>query len=1048
MALGTESEDKVEVPDSWGADKPAAPGTIGPEKKATPPVAPGTIGTVEKPVAPKDAGAIGIPEKPSIPVVPGVIGREDINTPRTVKSSDIDSLPYGAKFIAEEDPSKKIRTKIHVINSPEDFSKVGDGEKFLATADPTKKVRVKPRYEGVGLDTQALWNMAETESERKKILSREFGEESVKSDPFGNLYAERDGKLYAPGRGSMLKRGAAFAASEAAPIGGAILGTVSGAALGGGVGGLAGAGVGSAAGQGVNDSIMALAGVYDRPIGEELGGLGKAAAGGAIGEGLGRAAFTGGRAIYDVAKATGNVGPASAAAYLLGATVNPEATKLAASLASKGVQVPPSAWLKEAPMLHKIVEQFDPAFRRQNVLVESARNYYEKTGTNILKELGITDSQLESLGSLTNRKSAPSSLEAGEAAQGHYIQRMVSEDAALAEAHAAAKNTAMKFGESERARHAQSLSDLTSAVDQNVKAAQGVVDNTWSSIKSRMNSLVGQFGENTSSLWNQVVGDLDSAARGVRQRYGILANQAYERAGSEPVDLSGVKDAATNLLKALPAPFRGENPLLVEKLTQLSTDASAPRIDADGFISSVPSGPRYTLKEAHELKKLFSENVDWGTLTRDREGGALAKFTSLLNKAIKPTGEKVPPDLRAAGEILTKADEFYAKNYPTFKENLVRSVVRAAEHTNAPDYEHLAATIFTGKNTSLIESLKKNMKPETWDGIVGAETQRIFRESASHIPGQIDAQRFASEILKRSRNGSLEHMGPEMAGKLAQQARNLELLGGRLDVSSLPGDTMATLMKRVEDAKAHIEMVAKQNPEKLLKEEMDRVEREAAAMEKEAEDSRRADPLHFLYDASLGATTAARMILRDPDKIRAAAKSFGKDSKEFTLLRQLQAQRVLTTDLEKTESLHRRLGQTEADVQEILFPGVSLKDMHTLAKEMQLLSSRTSDVGGSMAAASKITNPISQFPLAMRGTLAVPIIGSVAARFALGKMFALVSDTVTGPTFIKWIADAVEHGSPHQVMLARKELAKRAGLLGGKLGAAAGATISNQENQQ
>src|SRR5581483_5486098 len=301
---------------------------------------------------------------PEMMMMPGGL---DNALPKIADQAGYDALQAGAEYL---DPEGQKRRKAYTVTDAKSYEAVPEGSHYT---DPEGKVRLKPTYEGVDLTTQTLYDMSLNPKERRKALAAGYGAANVKEDPAGDLYVEKDGKRYKPGHGKLATLGG-FVASEAAPTAGAVLGGIGGGVLGtaGGPAGViagaaGGAGAGGAGGQAFNDLVLKLAGIYDRSVGQEAGNLAVTAAGSAVGEGAGRVVTAAIPSVKAGIRRVTEQGPSVIADYL-GASQTPDAAREALRLAERGVKVPPSAWAPEAPYIHKAVEQFDPAFRKQNVL--------------------------------------------------------------------------------------------------------------------------------------------------------------------------------------------------------------------------------------------------------------------------------------------------------------------------------------------------------------------------------------------------------------------------------------------------------------------------------------------------------------------------------------------------------------------------------------------------------------------------------------------------------------------------------------------------------
>ena len=198
--------------------------------------------------------------------------------------------------------------------------------------------------------------------------------------------------------------------------------------------------------------------------------------------------------------------------------------------------------------------------------------------------------------------------------------------------------------------------------------------------------------------------------------------------------------------------------------------------------------------------------------------------------------------------------------------------------------------------------------------------------------------KFAKQVEDRFQNGVLGVLhGPAGEARLRQQANYIQQLRGKMPITPRPGDTANDIILRARAAAADAENLAKTDPLKAMNNEMRKVE---AAVKRELAATRKPDPLAFLNESTVGANKAVDRILSDPDLIVAASRAFpgGEKSSEFQLLRQVWTQRFLSETLEPGE----RLAATSKEIQELMFPGITLDDMHMLAKEMKLLMSGSS----------------------------------------------------------------------------------------------------------
>jgi hypothetical protein len=329
------------------------------------------------------------------------------------------------------------------------------------------------------------------------------------------------------------------------------------------------------------------------------------------------------------------------------------------------------------------------------------------------------------------------------------------------------------------------------------------------------------------------------------------------------------------------------------------------------------------------------------------------------------------------------------------------------------------------------------------------------------IDGTVDAKKFGELIHRDFQAGMLEmgYSAPK-AKELVDIARDVARLEGKLPIDAADNDTMATLLRKAQLAKAEAERVADIDPFKALSQEVSRIDKSYNIAIEQARKQRRSEPLGFLYEDSMShmATRAANKILSSQDGIMAAAAMFGKDSPEFNALRQVYVQRFLQREFKTIGGMRSEIGSetkgmTE-EVQALMFPGVRQKEAQALFKDMEFLFSAASisgaDFGGSLAGASRVLNPWQHIPLPKLGgvssfLLAVPGAGAVG-REVLSKAFAAVVDGTSNPHFLMWLTGQLK-GSPEQRLMARQVIQDRL-RLGGWMGAAAGQIMAAPGDQQ
>ncbi len=903
---------------------------------------------------------------------------------KVTSPDDYAKVPHGKAYL---DPEGKQRYK--PIRNKSDYEAVAEGAEY---ADPEGQIRVKPKYEGIDFTAQTLYDMSVNDKERRKALERSYPGK-VKDDPAGGFYVDDDGVPRKPGRGLSKVTGAV--ASAAAPTILSVLGALGGGAAGSAVpgagtiaGGAAGGAGGAMLGQTFNDVIMGISGTYDRTRTEEAAEQVLAGAGGMVGAGVGRGISTVVPSLKSGISAASAAAPGAVRSFL---GAGKEDLAQASSLAGKGVAVPPSAWAKEAPHLQNVVEVFDPAFHTNQPLLESATAHYEKSAGEILRTLGIKDP-----GSLTKPIADIPTKEAGEAVMRRTLGELAESDAKMQAALTAKKAGALGSNIDTAAQRESVLQ----AAEEARSAAQAVIDAGYKDIESDIKTglQVANAGHNSGDLWGAVGEKLVAVRRAVGQRASIMYDAADQAAGGHLPNIEGLPHQAEQFLQQLPPDFQSKYPDIVKKLR----DLAGTKDPKTGEFIKEPINP--TFGQLHNMRSQMRSNINYSDLTPDIREGTYKFFAGKVDSILHDVD--AVDELKEASKLLKEADAFYSDNIKLFNANQVKAVMRGLEAGEPADPQNLYNVVVKSGQTDLTNAIKEKVGPNLWAGVKAADMQSMLDASKSLAgPGVIDGRAFAREVLSRHRANTLEVVhGKEASEKLLEQARRIEMLDGRLEIPVRPGDTMTQVIARARQAEELAKAEAKRDPLSALGKEMKKVEiehkREAAKLAAE----RRKDPLGFLYNPTTGASEAVDKILASEDLILATAAKFGEKSPEFEMLRQVWAQRLLTGGMRPGQEL----AKISPEVQQIMFPGVTLGQARTLAKEMDfLLDTRAGSRGTAqgMAAMAKVEHPWGSGILGKSfGTAAKLVPGSSAgARAALGAYYGTLRKVMTSPALLRWL---------------------------------------------
>ena len=978
-----------------------------------------------------DIGPAGAPE-PEFPSI----------TDDDAGSAAYETFKPGTKF---KDPTGQLRTKPYSVTGVADYAEVPEGAEFL---DPEGTLRKKPEFKGVGFTAQTLYDMALNDVERRRALERSYPGQ-VEEDFNGELMIrEPGGTLRKPGRG--VEKVTGGVAAMAAPVGFSGLG-----AVGGSPGGIAGAAAGGAGGaflgQGFNDVVLALTGVASpetRTKWEEAGNLAVSgmmgSAGAGVGKGLGIVFPTAKAALQGATSAL-----PGAARYALG--VKGEDLSKAVDIAEKGVKVSPSTYAHEAPHLSNIVDVFYKKFHTDDPLGRSVKEHYEKTAREIAEQAGIDVHDLKTLlpdvddPRLLDPKAAVSSRKAGEAVKARVQTEAMQADAAL-QAKVDDALTTARGGQAERLGQMQveRASIEQAAADASAKA-QELVDIGLNDIEQTADVALKAVNANVNSgdLWEQVGQKFQALRMAVGQRAKTMYDQADRLSQGIMPNSEGLSEQAHTFMQSLPPDFKGKYPDLVKRLERLGGVQNE-----KGEWIVEPHQP--TWSELHEIRSLLRHEVNYYDLAATPAEGAHKYFSKVVDGMLHDI-ESVP-ELAPASTMLKEADRFYAGALKPFKERQIQTVVNQLRAGMPPDPAALFKTLVKSDRTDLINQVEKMIGPNLMNAIRSAGVKDIIAASRD-LAGDFDASNFARIVNQANRTGMMDTLfGKEFSGKMRELAKYVMMKDGKLPIPVRQDDTIASILTRARDTAREAELAAKRDPLKLLSDEMEQIKIDHKKELRAVKDKRAAEELGFLYNPTVGAAEAADRILENPDLIVAAATKFGENSEEFKLLRQTYLHRVLQGSM----NVAGKLEKIPAEVQQLLFPGATLKQLHTLADEIEFLSTARfagSGAGPSLAAQSQVQNPWgtlgsskSFLGAALKGTIGSLPGSSFIGRMMLSKFYQTVTNLVTSPATLKWLAQGLE-GSPAEQEAARavlRRIMSQAGQKGAGLGAGIGEAIYQQ----
>lgn len=943
-----------------------------------------------------------------------------------------EALAPGSSFV---DPEGNVRKKPWQVRSGRsadaDYDAIPEGATFL---DPEGNERQKPSYEPLSYSAQTLHSMAINPKEQKRALAYAYPDAEITQDANGEWIVNDNGVQRKAGAVRGFKPFLGAVTAGAAPTTGAILGALGGAAGGSavpGVGTVAGGATGGAggaiAGQMVNDAIFhAIAGT-ERSTGEEAANLGLAGLTGAAGAGVGRGVAT----VVPSIKAGVSAATAAIPGALRSITgASKEGLERAQGLMERGYAVPPSATMPEAPHIQNMVEVLDPAFRTQKPLVQQNLAAYEKEAGSILKEAGVPEfDDLVKAPSLTSPEAAMPTARVGEALKEKAIQLAGEADARLQQAFEA-RRQALASGAPDSISQ-QKL--ILQAQEESRRAVDNLLNENYARINQDVERAynLSQTGANSGEAWQQVAEQLRATRQAIGERANRMYAASHELGGNTPIASDSLVQAARDFASSLPEEFRTTQPALVRRL-----EAMAGEVGENGEVIRPPTNP--TFAELHQIRTEIRSNADFSRLNSDIRNGTYKHFNNVVDEVIHDAG--AAPNLRAAAQALDQADAFYRENIPIFNARELQAVMRGVEAGEPANPIALFNTLVKADQPQMTARIRELVGPNLWSAVQAAHVQDLMRRSMStSVAGQVDGRAFARNVLADLNNGLLEQVqNPQMVQQLRQQVDLLAMADGKIPIPAANGDRMLDIIAKARAADEQAKQVARTDPLVALKREGARIDQEERRAMAQAGRARKAEPLGFLFDATVGTQEAANRVLGNPDLLVAAADKFGRNSSEFKLLQQAYLWKVLKGDMNPG----KEMAKIAPEIQHLMFPGSTLSQLQALAKDMDFLADTklmkgADSMGSSMMAVSKVEHP----PLgSLRGIAKrVPGIGAfteASARAVLTKYYAIVAKlTSQSPATMSYMLKGLQ-GTPEQ-RLATKQAIDAVLQRGGAVGAGA-----------
>ena len=894
-----------------------------------------------------------------------------------------------------------------VVESDHDFNALPEGAEFT---DPDGNKFKKPAYEPVNFTTQTMHSMAVSDREKRKILEKGYPGSEIVDTPDGPVVND-NGVMRKPGKIGSVGSAAGMVSGNLAPVAGSILGGIGGAGLGTagapGVGtlggGVAGAVAGGAAGQYFNDIIMKLNGTYDRTPGEELsdklGGIAANAAGEAGGQAI--AGF-----VPSIKAGVSNVSgalPKIANSFLGAGKENLAKARGIAELGEKPAEGPfagirrmvgntdtetpvgVSTWAKDAPHLSDVQEIFNPAFDLRQPLKRGAETAYERMTPDLLEKQGVgaVDDLVSPTAPVATRK-------AGKLLSDKAIEQSSVVDAKW-DQELAARKAALETGAATDASQSAAIHQLAAERQANashlVQAGLDQVDRTADQAVR-----AAAQGTNTGDLWQAVGTQVQAVRTALGQRYRDTAQAAYHLVHpGATIDAAPLAATATDFLESFPPEFRGRfSPTLVRDIERLGQRTGEEGEELPATVS---------LEELHNIRSGLRSAADWYDLPSDTKNGALKYFSHQVDNLIQQAGEH--PAFSDAVRLLNENDRWFAAERPVFNSREMRTVLRGLESGEPADPEQLFKALVRPGSTDLIARTEQVVGPNLWNGVRAAQRQQWLRNArAGQFDNTVDAGKFASEVLDAHNNGTLFAVqGRQQGEALLQQAQQIAMLDGRLDVNFRPNDTAFDVFREARLAAERAAKEADTNPLAVLTQQTRQVVRDVA---RERNEGRRTDPLRFLTDKSFGYDRAVNKILESPDLIMAAAQRFDEDSAEFNALRAVWTEKMFKGTLKPGA----RMSNEAKEVQQLML-GTNLPTAQKIAEDMAFITSASGlkrpDAAGGMTTMQMKNHPIAgRAGVLSKASKIVPGLNA-GGRSAIAAYLSLMSKLMQSPATLRWL---------------------------------------------
>jgi len=395
-----------------------------------------------------------------------------------------------------------------------------------------------------------------------------------------------------------------------------------------------------------------------------------------------------------------------------------------------------------------------------------------------------------------------------------------------------------------------------------------------------------------------------------------------------------------------------------------------------------------------------------------------------------------PQELHDAATLLKDADHWYEENIKQMNEGIFKALKGELKTNHAPDPEAIAGILFSQPfNSEQKAWFKQNIPEPLLNAVISSDVTRIVKshpldmsEIVDGKPSAYNVEAIADELRNRLSkgyySGLLTRTQEEQFSKFDRWAHGKQL---NLTFSIDKDDTATSLFRKAKEAKDAADTRVKIDPITALQ---DSARAERLAVEKSNEKLGRAkvaidefvsrDPLKWLENAHYETVAAAKELVSSPDKLNYYLAHYaykdGKPTEELQMLRAIklgelfgiepsaEGMSTLMNRVKKSGlAMERSSGGKEPEFNEatkILFPGMTIKDIHQLAMDTPFIFGKEASAtgfGASLAGADMILHPPVPHTLTQH-TLAIfhPAL-AMGTRLVLGWTFKTAIEVLNSP---------------------------------------------------